>query len=66
MNIRHLLTQNEVNRFSNMINHPGNSNDCWLWTGSTDGRGYGKFKAANKYIGAHRLSYIIYYRDITP
>jgi len=30
---------------------------CWLWTGPTNGRGYGIFYAGNKDRSAHRISY---------
>ena len=31
--------------------------DCWLWTGSSDGRGYGSFRLGGKTMRAHRVSY---------
>lgn len=31
--------------------------DCWLWTGRTDGKGYGFFSYASRAHRAHRLSY---------
>lgn len=33
------------------------SDGCWLWTGSDDGKGYGKFRIAGKSYRAHRVSY---------
>lgn len=36
-------------------------NDCWLWTGSKDRKGYGFFRLKNKMVKAHRLSYLIYH-----
>jgi len=31
--------------------------DCWLWTASTDNRGYGKIWCAGRTLVAHRVSY---------
>lgn len=30
---------------------------CWLWTGSTAGKGYGKLRWRGRVVGAHRASY---------
>lgn len=30
---------------------------CWLWTGSTNEKGYGRFKVAGKNVRAHRFAY---------
>lgn len=38
----------------------GSSTDCWLWTASTDGDGYGRFKIGGhvgRMVGAHRVAY---------
>lgn len=32
---------------------------CWLWTGSLDGKGYGKFGLDGRTVGAHRVAYQI-------
>lgn len=33
------------------------SGDCWFWTGSTNGRGYGAFKLNGRPIRVHRWAY---------
>lgn len=33
------------------------SGECWLWTGSTDTKGYGQIRHDYKLRGAHRVSY---------
>jgi len=33
------------------------TNNCWNWTGSTWGKGYGKFTIDDKSIAAHRFAY---------
>jgi hypothetical protein len=32
-------------------------NECWLWTASTNGNGYGKFGNGTKLVLAHRWAY---------
>jgi len=39
------------------------SGDCWLWTGSTNGR-YGKMKENGRFLYAHRASVIVDGREI--
>lgn len=38
---------------------------CWLWTASTQGRGYGSFYAG-RHFRAHRYSYEIHFGSIPP
>lgn len=33
---------------------------CWLWTATTNNKGYGNFKFNKKYVGAHRASWMIH------
>jgi hypothetical protein len=35
------------------------SDDCWLWTASTTGAGYGKTKYGDKFVDAHRVSLLL-------
>jgi hypothetical protein len=49
-------------RFWSKVDRAG---DCWLWTGSKDGRGYGHFQPVNgRGMGAHRWSYARAYGPI--
>lgn len=40
--------------------------ECWLWTASTDGRGYGRLSShrGGSPMKAHRISYAIHHGDI--
>lgn len=38
--------------------------ECWTWTRTTDGYGYGKFYLDNEYRQAHRLAFILAYGTI--
>jgi hypothetical protein len=31
--------------------------ECWLWTGATDGDGYGKVRQGERLFSVHRLAY---------
>jgi len=33
--------------------------DCWLWQGTKDNQGYGRFKYEGKIIGAHRATLLL-------
>ena len=39
---------------------PSKYGNCWLWTGTTNGQGYGRFQG--KYV--HRLMYVDFYGDM--
>lgn len=40
------------------------SDDCWLWNGSTNGQGYGSFWDGTRLVGAHRWAYQEYVGSI--
>ena len=40
------------------------TNECWEWTASTTGNGYGQFWINGKLTGAHRVSYEMEYGPI--
>lgn len=42
--------------WSNVIKTSGG---CWLWTGSCNERGYGRFKVEGKMMYAHRVSWLL-------
>jgi hypothetical protein len=37
----------------------GDGNECWLWTGSLVGNGYGHFIVRDRFVYVHRFSYEI-------
>jgi hypothetical protein len=37
---------------------------CWIWTGMTNGFGYGRIKIGNKLIRSHRYSYVRFNGEI--
>ena len=43
----------------------GTDTECWPWTGSTNGRRYGRLEFEGKYQQAHRVSYQIF-REAIP
>lgn len=50
-------TLSPLERFGNHVQKPEKEDDCWLWTASTDSKGYGKFFVNGRLIAAHRFSY---------
>lgn len=52
------VTDMERARFHEKIDR--NSGDCWLWTGSRDGQGYGMVKIGARSCRVHRLAYTLY------
>lgn len=36
---------------------------CWLWTASTDSKGYGKIGVAGKTVAAHRVAWFLTYGE---
>lgn len=52
---------NAADRFWAKVDKSG---DCWLWTGNRDRGGYGRFKMAERYVGAHRHVLILAGVDI--
>ena len=41
-------------------------NECWLWQGSVNRRGYGRIIHSNKEYGAHRVSWMLAHGLIPP
>jgi HNH endonuclease len=54
-----------IRRFWDKVNKAGNE-DCWLWTASVAGKGYGQLKlpGQRRQTYAHRLSYEIHCGEI--
>lgn len=48
-----------LDRFWSKVDKRG-PDDCWEWTDSKDGFGYGQFQTAGKKVRPHRLSYILH------
>lgn len=40
--------------------HVQKTDNCWLWTGRKDGKGYGQLKVRGRRTGAHRVSWEIH------
>lgn len=38
----------------------GGSDECWLWTASTTGFGYGKLTVSGRLVGAHCFSFVLH------
>lgn len=50
-------TPSVLARFWSKVDKSAGANGCWLWTASTNGHGYGKFKFNGRCVSAHRFSY---------
>lgn len=57
------MPKNISNRFWKFVTK-GEVSDCWLWIGSLDSGGYGKFWDSERLIGAHRFSYQLQFGPI--
>lgn len=57
------LTQMDIDRFWSKVDRRGDD-ECWLWTASTRGIGYGLFSVLYQSFGAHRIAYTITHGDI--
>ena len=59
------LTQKDIDRFWKYVEK---KDDCWIWKGVRDGKGYGSFrkqiKLLRKGYRAHRISYELYFGNI--
>ena len=49
------------NRF---LRHVKKTKTCWIWTGSINEKGYGRFQINHKCVRAHRVSYKLWKGDI--
>ncbi len=51
-----LITKDEIERFQDRVIV---SEGCWIWTGSLNSHGYGRFDYKGRRVGAHRISFAI-------
>lgn len=58
-----LVRKDQVDRFFEKVKQ---LDDCWVWTASCDGKGYGKFYAnpTDGLVSAHRFSYELHLGQI--
>lgn len=68
----HTMTRKQralANRFWEKVDRAAGDDACWMWTGSLNGRGYGKIGLGSRHLGvgyAHRVSYEINVGDVPP
>jgi hypothetical protein len=57
-----------LDRFWEKVKQPEKEDDCWLWTGCCNKKGYGAFNntVLGKMTRAHRFSYEFFYGAIVP
>lgn len=63
------LTESDVARFWSHVDKSGahgswNGTPCWVWIGTTNNKGYGRFSVKHIYYRAHRISYQIANGDV--
>ncbi len=54
-----LAAQTPEVRFWRKVDRSAGPRGCWLWTGGTSQKGYGRFALGRKMISAHRYAYEI-------
>lgn len=60
------LTPEEAERFWSYVALPPSPDECWLWEGALNNKGYGRFNLRGQALGAHRVSYTISRGVIPP
>lgn len=58
-----MISEVDVIRFWSKVDK---TDGCWLWKGSLDKDGYGKFSVEQQTLRAHRIAWIISFGDIAP
>lgn len=53
-----------MRRFWKRVAKPLDGGACWLWTGGTNQRGYGKLRVLDRTLTAHRASYELAFGEI--
>lgn len=57
------ITPHDILRFCTKIQAPKDPSDCWIWSGSFDRFGYGRFHLdPMKYTRAHRVAFVLTHR----
>lgn len=58
-----LILQKDLDRFWSKVNR---TNSCWLWTGATSTKGYGRFRFEGVLYSPHVISYKLHNIDHDP
>lgn len=58
-----MITQKFIQRFWGRVDVKG-SDDCWLWTGSKNRKGYGQVSLNGKVQRTHRVSWVLSFGEI--
>ena len=53
------LSKADTDRFWSHVDRSGSDHGCWIWTGSANSKGYGRFFVNGRHQGAHRLSWLL-------
>jgi len=59
-----MIEEKAIKRFWSKVKKGENENDCWEWQAHLSKKGYGRFRYKGKYIGSHRVAWMIEYGDI--
>lgn len=62
-----LLTASDIGRFWSKVNITQNPEECWIWKGSVNNKGYGSFATPRKLKItkiSHRVAYLIHYGEL--
>ena len=55
------LSQTQIANFHKRVNKTSNIDECWIWIGYKDKKGYGQVGFNNKVYLCHRISYFLFY-----
>lgn len=56
-----------IERFAERVQLPADPNGCWMWGGTRDNQGYGRFSLAGAgFVSAHRWSFETFVGLISP
>jgi hypothetical protein len=59
--MNYIVSPEDVKRFWSKVEK---TDGCWLWQGSRDRKGYGRFRLKGKVVRTHRLAYALKYSSI--